>query len=93
VGGTIDQGQGGNANPGAPAQIPPEVLMQLTNPVVPKIDPPFEHAKLPGAAAAQQLPPAAAPWRFLGWAAAGIFVLGLLARLLRDYVGRKHTAR
>jgi len=93
VGGTIDQGQSGNSNPTAPAQIPPEVLRELTKPVVPKMDPPFEPAKLPGAAAAQQPPPAAFPWQFWGWVAAGIGVLSLLARLLRDDVERKHTAR
>ena len=93
VGGIIDQGQSGNSNLGAPAQIPPEVLRQLTNPVLPQIDPPFAPAKLPRAATAQQPPPAASPWQFWGWVAAGIFVLSLLACLLRDYVERKHTAR
>ena len=62
-------------------------------PVLPQIDPPFAPAKLPRAATAQQPPPAASPWQFWGWVAAGIFVLSLLARLLHDYVARKQTAR
>jgi hypothetical protein len=83
VGGIIDQGQSGKSNPSTPPQIPPEVLRQLTNPVIPKIDPPFQPAHLPGAAAVQQPPPAAVPWQFWGWLAAGIFILSLLALLLR----------
>jgi hypothetical protein len=90
VSGTIDQGPSGNSNP---AQIPPEVVRQLTTPVVPKIDLPYAPPKLPGTAAAQQPPPAVFPWQFWGWVAAGIFVLSLLARLLHDYVARKQTAR
>ena len=91
----IDQGPSGNPNPGA-APVPPAVLRELTNPVVPKIEPPFEPANLPGAALARQAPPAAPPWQGWEWvaaAAAGIFVLGLLARLLRAYVERKDTSR
>jgi hypothetical protein len=93
VGGIIDQGQSGNSNPPPSAQIPPEVLGQLTNPVVPKIDPPFVPAQLPGAAAAQQPRPAAPPWQGWEWVAIGIGVLCLLACLLRNSVERKRTAR
>lgn len=93
VGGIIDQGQRGNSNPGASAPIPPEVLRQLANPVVPRIDPPFEPARLPRAVPAQQPPPAAPPWQGWGWVAAAIFVLTLLILLLRGDVERKDTAR
>jgi hypothetical protein len=88
----IDQGRSGNSNPGA-AQIPPELLSQLTIPVVPKIEPLFAPAPLPGAAPARPVPPAAPPWQGWVWVAAGIGVLCLLARLLRTYAERKDTAR
>jgi hypothetical protein len=86
-------------NPGGSAQISPAELEQILNQPKPdfsKMDfPKFEPARLPADAPARHEPPAAPPWQGWGWvaAAAGIFVLGLLARLLRDYVERKHTAR
>jgi hypothetical protein len=83
---------GPTTNPGAPAPISPAVLEQLANP--PKVDfPKFAPANLPGAAPARQVPPAA-PFRpHWGWVAAGIFVLCLLAYVLRDYAARKDAAR
>jgi hypothetical protein len=94
VGDFIDQNAHGNPNPGAYAQIPPALLTQLVNP--PKIEPKFAPVQLPGVPPARHEPFAAPSWQGWGWvaaAAAGIFVLGLLARLRRDNVARKNTAR
>jgi hypothetical protein len=91
VGDSIEQNPNGNPNPGASAQIPPELLAQLVNP--PTIDPKFERVKLPGVPPARHEPFAAPSWPLWAWVAAGIFVLCLLARLRRDNVARKNTAR
>jgi len=90
----LDPRENGNPtpNPGA-AQVSPEVLSQLTNPVVPKIEPPFAPAPLPGTAPARPAPPAAPPWQGWAWVAAGVGVLCLLACLRRRCTERKHTAR
>jgi len=48
---------------------------------------------LPPPAAPRPEPFAAPSWQGWAWVAAGIGVLCLLARLLRDYAARKHTAR
>jgi hypothetical protein len=83
-------GQGQNGNPGPSAQVPPEVLRQLANPP-PKIDfPKFVPPMLPVDAPARHEPFAAPSW--LGWEwVAGIFVLSLLAGLLRGSMARKQT--
>jgi hypothetical protein len=86
----IDQGQRGNPNPGVP-QILPEVLRQLANPVIPKFEPPLPPANLPGPVPGRQVPPAAPPWEGWEWWVAGIGVLLLLARLLRDNTAQKET--
>ena len=91
ISGIIDQGQ--NANSGVPAQVPPSLVMQLTPPVVPNIHPPFEPVKLPLVPPAGHEPFAAPSWPHWPWVAASVFVLCLLALLLRDYVARKHTVR
>ena len=91
INGIIDQGQ--NANSGVPAQVPPSLVMQLTPPVVPNIHPPFEPVKLPLVPPAGHEPFAAPSWPHWPWVAASVFVLCLLALLLRDYVARKHTVR
>ena len=87
-------------NPGGSARIPRAVLEQILNPPKPdfsKMDfPKFEPARLPGGMSPPGNNLRGAPWQGWEWvvaAAAGVFVLGLLARLLRDYVERKHTAR
>ncbi|HVS38776.1 MAG TPA: hypothetical protein VMS17_24685 [Gemmataceae bacterium] len=92
VGDFIDQNPIGEPNPAASAAIPPEVVAQLANP--PRIEP----FNVPAAAlpSFQPPPPAAAPWQdweWLAWAAAGVIVLGLLGRLLRDCVKRKDTTQ
>ena len=87
----IDQGQRGNPNRGAP-QISVEALRQLANPVVPKIETPFAPANLPRAVPVRQVPPAAPPWQGWEWWAAGLGVLLLLGRVLRDDPARKEPA-
>jgi hypothetical protein len=88
----LDQKQNGKPNPGASAQIPPGVLTQLVNP--PKIAPKFEPLPKPlGVVPARHEPFARPSWQRWVWVAAGIFVLSLLAYLLRDCVERKPAPR
>jgi hypothetical protein len=86
----LDHKQNGNSSSGASAQMPAEVLTQLVNP--PKIDPPFEPVTRPGVAPTRHKPFAAPSWLRWEWMA-GLFVLILLACLLRNYIKRKPTAR
>lgn len=89
VGAIIAQGQRGNSNP-APIPISPELLRQLTNPEIPRNNPPFSPVNLPPA---HPPPPPGPSWEGWEWAVIGVGVLCLLGRLTRDYVARKETAR
>jgi hypothetical protein len=83
----LSQKQNDSPNPGAFAQVPLELRTPVINP------PPIAPVSLPGVAPDRPQPFAAPSWRHWVWVAAGIVVLSLLARPLRDYVERKNTAR
>jgi hypothetical protein len=84
----LNQKQNDSPNPGVYARIPLELRTPVINP------PPIGPVSLPVVAPAPLKPPAVPPWQGWGWvvaAVAGISVLSLLGRLLRDHVERKDT--
>jgi len=83
----LDRKRSGHPDPNPSAGIPPEVRERLPIPQRVGPVPSPRPAPQPGVA------PSPAPfWPNWGWVAVGVFVLGLLALLLRAYVERKRAA-